>query len=57
MERLDPTVEHLGEPGNLRHVSHGYAGLSKELRRPPGRDDFDPERSEGLSEGDEVVSE
>src|SRR5213594_1679168 len=53
MERLDPTVEHFREPGDVRHLSHRYPGLAEELRGAPGRENLDAERGERLGERDD----
>ena len=43
VERLDPTIEHLRESRDFRHIENADPSLAEELRGPPGRDDLDPE--------------
>src|SRR5206468_11707146 len=52
VKRLDTAVEHLGEPGDVGDVAHGDSGVPQEPRGAAGRDDLDPESTEGAGELD-----
>src|SRR2546422_11477006 len=52
VKRLDTAVEHLGEPGDVGDVAHGDSGVPQELRGAAGRDDLDPQSTEGAGELD-----
>src|SRR5439155_874997 len=52
VKRLDAAVEHLRKPGNIGDVAHGGPGVPQELRGAAGRDDLDPESTEGAGELD-----
>ena len=52
VKRLDTAVEHLGEPGDVGDVAHGDSVVPQELRGAAGRDDLDPQSTEGAGELD-----
>src|SRR5256885_16887946 len=52
VKRLDTAVEHLGEPGDVGDVATGDSGVPRELRGTAGRDDLDPQSTEGAGELD-----
>ena len=54
VERLHPAVEHLGEPGDVAHLTDGDARLAQEPGRPPGREDLDAEPRERPGEVDDA---
>ena len=54
MERLDPAVQHLGEPGDGRHVGHGQSGVAQRLRGAPGGHEFEAGLHEAARERHEA---
>ena len=70
VQRLDPTVHHLGETRHLGHIAHRQRGHAQRLGRAPGRDQFHPaqrqrpckvdqpglvgHRNQGATDGNEV---
>ena len=54
MERLDASIEHLGDPGDGGHVRDGQAGLAQGRRRPAGRDELEAQRIESGPERGEA---
>ena len=51
VERLDPAVEHLGEPGHRGHVGHGQAGVAQRPCGAAGRDELEPAGDEARDRG------
>jgi len=43
MERLEPSVHHLGKPGDGRHIGDRQVRLAKEFGGPAGADQLDAE--------------
>jgi hypothetical protein len=54
MESLDATVEHFGEPGELRDIFDGDAGIAKQFGSSASGDELDVHRCELASEFDET---
>src|SRR5262249_17413258 len=50
VERLHAPVEHLRKAGVVAHLADRHAGVRKELRRPAGREDLEPEVDEAARE-------
>ena len=50
VERLDPAVEHLREPGHRGHVGHRQAGVAQRPRRAAGRDQLEAAGDEAAAE-------
>ncbi len=53
MKRLDASVEHLGEAGEVGDVFHGDARVAEQLGGASGGDEFDAEGGELAGELDE----
>ena len=43
MKRFHAAIEHFGKAGELRDVLYRNAGLTKQFRRPAGRNQFYPD--------------
>ncbi len=41
MQRLDPTIEHLGKSGEVRDISHGDPGIAQQFCCAARGDQFD----------------
>src|SRR5262249_56192746 len=54
VEGLDPTVQHLGESGDVCDLSNGHALVPEELGSAAGRENLDAERGQGLRECDDA---
>ena len=50
MQRLHPTVHHLGEAGDRRDVGHRQAGVGEGLRGAAGRHQFEAARDESATQ-------
>ena len=55
MERLHPTVHHLGEAGELRDVDDGEPGRVERRRSAAGREELDPVPGQDFPQLDEAV--
>ena len=50
MQSLDPAIEHFRETGQFGDVFHRDAGISQQLGRAAGGDEFDPQSGEFAGE-------